>query len=283
VPFCAFMSLVPSFNVNTILSHHKCADCRRCKTVYLPPLRIVLYSDIRDMETMTSDLQEFGVLRLHFYNPRTVAHLWCFIVDCTVGFDTEVTSNCIRFAGGAEEFSRKCKLIETFLCLYRSYGQTVSKRGMRLLVRKKAHFQELPNPLVVILTTCPLGPIRPVILGSKLTISMINRKARFVSASAYLSTLGGAYATLQEASKAYLLAQRLFRLSVSYSEGVIEVKSRVFMAMAEIRFGLRRLAKWNLRAASRLAKTLVGEHTELRGMITYTAHLWVAARSNKQG
>jgi len=238
-------------------------------------MRLIIYSVIRDLFAATSDLREFGVLRLHFYNPRTVTYVWRYLVDCTAG---ERSTNYIRFDAGVEEFSQKRKVMEIFLCLYRSYGQILSKRGRRFLVHKKG----APNSLVVILTTNPLGPINPAILGSKLTISIVNRKARFVSASAYLSTLGGAYATLQEASKAYLLAQHLFKLSVSYSEGVIEVKSRVFMSMAEIRFGFLKIARRNLQAASNLVKTLVGEHAEIRGMIAYTNRLLVA-RSKKKG
>lgn len=73
----------------------------------------------------------------------------------------------------------------------------------------------------------------------------------------------------KKATKAYCLAQHLLRISVIYGDPVLEVKSRVFMAMAEIHFKRFKKARMNLAIAKKLAEPL-GEK-EVHGIIKFTS------------
>eukprot|EP01126_Amoeba_proteus_P028629 TRINITY_DN2820_c0_g2_i1.p1 TRINITY_DN2820_c0_g2~~TRINITY_DN2820_c0_g2_i1.p1 ORF type:complete len:131 (+),score=10.20 TRINITY_DN2820_c0_g2_i1:508-900(+) len=106
--------------------------------------------------------------------------------------------------------------------------------------------RDVPDRIILFLLSDSNENLSADVKWCKAVNSLVAERAKFESAVAYVSTLGGAYATLKISHKAYRFARQMYLLARRYGHRILEVKSLIFITLAQVYAGYLKQAKSNL-------------------------------------
>eukprot|EP01126_Amoeba_proteus_P028634 TRINITY_DN2820_c0_g2_i9.p1 TRINITY_DN2820_c0_g2~~TRINITY_DN2820_c0_g2_i9.p1 ORF type:complete len:144 (+),score=11.10 TRINITY_DN2820_c0_g2_i9:508-939(+) len=119
--------------------------------------------------------------------------------------------------------------------------------------------RDVPDRIILFLLSDSNENLSADVKWCKAVNSLVAERAKFESAVAYVSTLGGAYATLKivcegkirfhlilKSHKAYRFARQMYLLARRYGHRILEVKSLIFITLAQVYAGYLKQAKSNL-------------------------------------
>jgi len=195
---------------------------------------------ILDVATAWPPTLQMGVLCLDFFSIEGCIYFYQILQDALDGvfsLDTILIS------------THRSPLFHHFLHFL---GHVTQQCGSRFILEQKqitqidgtvmqyevSSCQSSSDSSFLLVLTCKFNLLMTAdIKWSNLLGREISKRARNQSYRAYFSTLGGAYATLLDTTKAIRYANALLKVSIEDDDKILNIRSRIFLVLAEMQQG----------------------------------------------